>query len=254
MDWTNLKHAYGDAEDLPALLAGLSPESPWSVWDELWSRLCHQGTVYSASFAALPGLLDAAERWKPAERAQLIVLAASILASEDVSGGCADIVRQVEWVAPRFQQLCRESLTQAGLSKRDFIYLLQAARSFEGDRFWGEHLNYLDSGEFPGECPHCGVDLYLVIGESGFFTTAEEWIQRRASPHVGDPIMIREDVKRSLIEPNNGVLPEDGQWLYEHAQAAQQDEVARWIRHVFGTSVCPKCGHNFPVKVAIAVD
>jgi hypothetical protein len=174
------------------------------VREELWSRLCHQGTVYSASFAALPVLIDVAEQWKPKERSQLIALAASILASKDVSGGCRDdFLRPVEWVVPRFHRFCRESLAESGLSKHDFIYLLQAARSFEGDQCWGQELDHLASGEFPGQCPHCGVELYLVIGEYGFFTTAEEWVMRFETPRT-EPgtIKVRPGIKRTPIEPN----------------------------------------------------
>lgn len=249
MDWSALKHAYGNAADVPALLARLSPDPDAGVWEELWSRLCHQGTVYSASFAALPALADIAGRWKPTERAQLIALAASIL---DSRNHCPkDLLGPLEWVAPRFQQLCRESLAQRELPKADFIYLLQAARSLAGDHFWGEGLDHLVSGEFPGQCPHCGVELYLVIGEYGFFTTAEEWVQRPGSrPGMIEP---RAGIKATAIEPQIGLLPEVGQWLHDRAQAAQQVDVADWIRHLFGTSGCPSCGRAFEVQAAIAV-
>jgi hypothetical protein len=56
--WGDLRHAYGDAADVPELLRGLS-EFPSSKgenepWFSLWSALAHQGDVYSASFAAVP--------------------------------------------------------------------------------------------------------------------------------------------------------------------------------------------------------
>ena len=257
MDWSTLKHAYGNALDVPALLASLSPDPQADVWDELWSRLYHQGSVYSASFATLPVLVNVAEKWKPRERSQLISLAACILATRDVPGACPDeLLPAVESVVPRFQRLCRETLAETGLSAHDFISVLQAARSLEGDRFWGEKLDHLADGEFPGVCPSCGIDLYLVIGEYGFFTTAEEWIQRRAwePGKVWEPGRIeqRPGIYSTPIEPNDEELPEVGRWLYERAQAAQQAEVADWIRYVFGRSLCPSCGHTFEVQVAIA--
>lgn len=256
MDWSTLKHAYGIASDLPALLASLSPDPQCDVWDELWSRLCHQGSVYSASFAALPVLADVAETWRPSDRPQLISLAACILATRDVSGACPDELRRsVESLVPRLQRLCRETLAETGLSAHDFIYVLQAARSLEGDRFWGEELDHLADGEFPGVCPSCGIDLHLVIGEYGFFTTVEDWIERRAwqpgkGPQPGK-IEPRPGIHSTPIEPADGELPDVGRWLYERAKAAQQDQVAHWIRHVFGRSACPSCGHAFVVQHAI---
>ena len=63
IEWSGLRDAYGDAAVVPSLLERL-----WSpgaadrqlAIDELWSRLCHQETVYSASAAAIPSLVDAA--------------------------------------------------------------------------------------------------------------------------------------------------------------------------------------------------
>lgn len=245
LDWTTLKHAYGNAADIPPLLAQLTPDSKTTVWDELWSRLCHQGTVYSASFAALPALLQVAEQWNPRDRAQVLALASSILASNDVCGGRRDdFIRPVEWVRQRFQQACQEAVAETGLPTHDFIYLLQSARSFEGDEFWGQELDHLASGEFPGLCPHCGVDLYVVIGEYGIFITAEDWIARSGRPGT---VQVRQGLKCTAIQPNTAALPEIGQWLLERAQAARQNDVAQWIRSIFGSSECPACNQPFQV-------
>jgi hypothetical protein len=61
--WSELTHAYGSAEDIPPLLAQLKnlPESKGDEepWFDLWSALAHQGDVYSASFAAVPFVIEA---------------------------------------------------------------------------------------------------------------------------------------------------------------------------------------------------
>ncbi|MGE5491701.1 MAG: hypothetical protein ACM31P_10505 [Actinomycetota bacterium] len=61
--WSELKHAYGSASDIPMLLKQLEnipscagEEEPWF---SLWSALAHQGDVYSASFAAVPHVVQA---------------------------------------------------------------------------------------------------------------------------------------------------------------------------------------------------
>lgn len=63
--WSTLSHAYGPAGDMPGLLERARwDDSPGhlrqSAWFELWSALCHQGSVYSASYAAAPHLADIA--------------------------------------------------------------------------------------------------------------------------------------------------------------------------------------------------
>lgn len=60
--WQELSHAYGPAGDVTDLLkqaASLPPISNWKTepYYSLWSMLCHQGDVYSASYAAVPHLL-----------------------------------------------------------------------------------------------------------------------------------------------------------------------------------------------------
>jgi hypothetical protein len=57
--WVTLQHAYGSAADIPARLREIAADPASSSpsegpWFDLWSALCHQGDVYSASFAAVP--------------------------------------------------------------------------------------------------------------------------------------------------------------------------------------------------------
>jgi hypothetical protein len=64
--WAQLSHAYGAADDVPHWLAAIrypggsdhDQHNEGEPWHELWSSLCHQGDVYSASFAAVPHIVD----------------------------------------------------------------------------------------------------------------------------------------------------------------------------------------------------
>ena len=61
--WSELQHAYGSASDIPVLLKQLralpKAEGESEPWFSLWSALAHQGDVYSASFAAVPHVVEA---------------------------------------------------------------------------------------------------------------------------------------------------------------------------------------------------
>ena len=63
--WAELRHAYGTAGDIPALLRQLfaNPrpvaEAEKEPWYSLWSTLAHQGDVYEASFASVPHVIAA---------------------------------------------------------------------------------------------------------------------------------------------------------------------------------------------------
>ena len=63
--WRDLTHAYGIAIDVPSFLRRLAenPEqqSPNDEpWFSIWSSLCHQGEVYTASYAAIPHVIQIA--------------------------------------------------------------------------------------------------------------------------------------------------------------------------------------------------
>ena len=66
LPWHTLSHAYGSAGDVPALLDRARSDTrpshiSGSTWFDLWSALCHQGDVYSASYAAAPSLVEIAD-------------------------------------------------------------------------------------------------------------------------------------------------------------------------------------------------
>ena len=81
--WGELKHAYGAASDIPALLKSLptaAVRQPHDAepWFSLWSALCHQSDVYTASYAALPHILSAAAGRRPQDRAEYFLIAGTI--------------------------------------------------------------------------------------------------------------------------------------------------------------------------------
>lgn len=64
IEWSELRHAYGEASDIPALLEkvrAFPSEADWQAepWFSLWSALYHQGSIYSASLAAVPAIVTA---------------------------------------------------------------------------------------------------------------------------------------------------------------------------------------------------
>ena len=68
--WKDLQHAYGDAADIPDMLRSLAsstgPKQSYrdEPWFTLWSSLCHQGDVYTASYVAVPHIVQIASEAK----------------------------------------------------------------------------------------------------------------------------------------------------------------------------------------------
>ena len=81
-DWARLRDAYGSAEGLPAVIESLSAPSQAtreSAVHSLWGSLCHQGTVYTASVAAVPLLAEVVRTSSdPAVQGHLLSMLGSI--------------------------------------------------------------------------------------------------------------------------------------------------------------------------------
>jgi len=237
VDWAQLRHAYGSAEDIPQLLEALTPDPSDDSWAELWSRVCHQGTIYSASWPVLSELFARAAAWAPEDRPMPLALASAIVASEDgVDESLADMFADV---VDRLYQLVVETIACGEFSDDDFVHLLQAAAAFGGDRLWGAHLDKLVDGEFNGACPSCGRDLYLIISPQGFFVTIEEW--------VNEPRTVRTTITPSALSELSGTA----RWLHDQATNKGHDVVAKSLEYLFGTANCPGCSAHIAVSTAL---
>jgi hypothetical protein len=242
-DWAQLRHAYGAAQDVPSLLEQAVPDAANPVWDELWSRLCHQGTVYSASFAALPALTDLARRWSPTDRISALVLAAAIVASTDRARDADDPYVSHAGEIAELISLTEQALHDTGL--RDYpvtyVYLLQALLGLEGDQLWGQALDGINDEEFEVSCPSCDVENYVVFGRYGYFSTLESLYINEPDP-VGVP----------LLPANEQELGPLARRLYARAMADGHPDIANKLTYVFGTAHCAGCGQLFRVDQAVA--
>ncbi|MFF3462578.1 HEAT repeat domain-containing protein [Streptomyces sp. NPDC002619] len=81
VDWASLRHAYGSAEDVPALLRCLASADRAErevALDELYGSVHHQGNVYDSTLACVPFLFSLVAREEVPDRGGLVELLASI--------------------------------------------------------------------------------------------------------------------------------------------------------------------------------
>jgi hypothetical protein len=81
--WAQLRHAYGPASDIPDYLTQARSDftlgtNSESAWFKLWSALCHQDDVYTASYAAVPHLVAIARARAVGGQYEPITLGGSI--------------------------------------------------------------------------------------------------------------------------------------------------------------------------------
>ncbi|MCB9587663.1 MAG: hypothetical protein H6718_19830 [Polyangiaceae bacterium] len=85
VDWGALRHAYGSAVDVPAhlrMLAFGDEAGQQEAFGELFSSVCHQGTVYPASAAVFPFLYELLECSGASLRSWIALLIASMAEGE----------------------------------------------------------------------------------------------------------------------------------------------------------------------------
>ncbi|MFJ5880085.1 hypothetical protein [Kitasatospora cineracea] len=241
-NWSQLSHAYGTAQDIPALLDAMSPDPHDDCWNELWSALCHQGAVFSASYAALPVLADAARRWSPVERRQPLYLAGAIVASTDRpdSGEDPYVSRSAEIAVMR--ELTEEALRDPGLAEDplNYVQLLGTLLSFEGVEVWGEQIDGLNGEEYELPCPACEAENSIVFGEHGYFSTTDSLY------------MLHTPAKHFPLQPRDpSALQGLARRLHERILADGHPDLAHKLTYVFGTARCAEC--DVPFEIAEAV-
>lgn len=236
-EWGALRHAYGSAEDVPDLLASAEKSGTdfGPPWDEVWSRLCHQGTIYTASYAALPVLTAIAERHAPAGYVAALDLASGIVASTDGPRDPAEV--RTEWAAvlDRLHDLARRNLPLAA-DDTEFIYGLQALLAFENGGVWQRRLNHVADGELPLECPHC--DEFLLLNLEGPEYLLSDYSGAAVAPTPVHPAEPRADSIEGRILATTRSLG--------------RTEAAAKLVYVFGTFICPHCGTPFRAADAFA--
>lgn len=245
-DWSDVEHAYGVATDLPQLFEEVGdPELAPNAWHELWSRLCHQGTVYPASFAALPVLADIATGRLPGDQRSASALAGHIVNGERQlhrRGYCRErfptTIGELHRITLRY--LTEEPFEGNGL---DYLYPLEALLAFEGVPVWSECL-LPDLHDVI--CPSCSECLEIDLYQSSGFGT------RYRDPHAS---VRKLNFKGPTLTSVRPAAPADLQplasRLYRMAVKAGQAGAAEQLTHLFGRTTCPNCEADLSVPEQI---
>ncbi|MCQ1581814.1 hypothetical protein [Streptomyces parvus] len=241
-DWSLLHHAYGTAEDIPGLLEAVGPNPRDPGWDALASRLYHQGGVYSASYAALTELAEKAGQWSLADRRMPLYLASQIVASRDIRDDLTDPFTTHTSEIAELLALTEEAFGDPALAgdSLNYVQLLSTLLSFEGVEGWGVHLDEVNGDEYEVSCPACSSENFVVFGELGHFSTADDMYFKRP-PTDAIPLQPQDPATAT------GLLPR----LHARALADGHPTVAGKLPYVFGYADCVHCGEHFSVPEAI---
>ncbi|KAH6969323.1 hypothetical protein DER45DRAFT_548989 [Fusarium avenaceum] len=122
IDWSQLTHAYGPADDVPVLLRQLQstdPEIYLTALDECWSSIYHQGTRYSASTQAVPFLYSLLNHEATKNRSNLLYLIVAIA------------IGHPDWCVPNGLRVAEWEKRITGMEEKDRKYALEEFKSYE---------------------------------------------------------------------------------------------------------------------------
>lgn len=236
-NWHALVDAYGSGQYVPEWLRRLEGLDPDAL-GELYGRICHQGSVYSSSIAALPHLVRIAQNCEDDEfRAEVLALVGAICESYDFAGAlsvsseCAEIPAVLGHALDMAEMLLPK-LDEANTS----IYLLKSVAALSGYVGVSRVLEGFADEEFFLACANCGTELYVWPDEADLVVSAED--------PVSNPDSGRTRVACGPFE-TSGHVSYYG-WLEEQVSTAPGlAGVASLLPSLFGRATCPKCQVSF---------
>lgn len=181
--WRDLRHAYGSAEDVPAILEQLADSKGTELHDamgELGSRVLHQGTIYSASAPAVRALIEMVPNAAATDRGGFYELLAAFadsarMAIEDGpappshAGGHPDDGEAIRLEFDRARNLFESDLDDPDPQIRDLSsQILTAFRNVESEAAKLVQLRYLSEENHD-------VRYAMLVGLSRVREALSEW-------------------------------------------------------------------------------
>ncbi|MFJ6391295.1 hypothetical protein ACIQJT_27215 [Streptomyces sp. NPDC091972] len=212
------------------------------AWSDLWTELFHNGTLDVADPLVPRALADMAEAGTADTAASALHLAGAVLVQADQRFETRNLRDRY---APEIARLLAAAnrWRQVTADRNDYCHLLEAVLNLEGDIHWAEDLvGGVVGEEYELECPDpdgC-ASLWVVLGERGFFSTAEDYA-------------LSDDLETFPLHPADPRALEGlGRRLHDLALADGHEEVARALTYAFGEATCPECGRRFSVVGQVA--
>jgi len=233
--WRELRDAYGAAQDIPHALRELADRSSSGVWEKLWSALCHQGTVYSATYASIPHVVAIAERQSLPDQVDYWSFVGAVAAATRASAAPPDLRGDYEAALDRSAPWIMRLLASQPKDRSSVVYLLAAMAAVRGAGDLASLLEGIVDEELTGRCPACSVDVRIEPTGEGVRIAAEDsesWMEA-LEPPAGAPTLT--DIKPETCPT----------WLPQLAHASGHPDLARIIATLFGRARCPSCGDAF---------
>lgn len=256
--WAELEHAYGDATDTPSQLYELLERQNYGddPNDVLFGCLCHQGTVYTATYAAVPHVVNAISTQSTNSKIWLFTFLGKVAISSDAAPIPDDLRAAYLSAMSQAAYLVMDVGHQPGIPGVDYYHLLSSVPALHGLPIVHEVVEWmLTADEICGLCKSCGEEFSIYCQSTPF-----EAQHVRQHPTLGpkrgstypDNIGIAGTAQgpKTRVCPHSdepagwdGSIREDNamSWLISLATKANHPLVIDRTRALFGSLDCPNC-------------
>ncbi|MFD1887816.1 hypothetical protein [Paenibacillus wenxiniae] len=251
--WSELDTAFGKGDEVPELIESLLHDYDEDTFQELIELLLHQYTIYAATVAAVPYLVQMAETSPLPVRTELYITCGMM-----VLGYAAQATTIAKTIASEQWEPLQRAYTDA-LKRMNTLHdsVLQYARAHIHDPSeqeyilaawlaYGHHdalaelfLHHTGEQEYEGTCPACEQYFYVVVSDDGAITLSPD-----------DPVFIQ-NAKHTEVMP--APVPSAGAWgaLRFAAEQIEAKSLLGRLSYMTGTGTCPHCQETISVADAL---
>jgi hypothetical protein len=268
--WKELRHAYGSAANIPgvirAIQAGQAPLKSASLaemrsaptpWETAFTALYHQGTIYSATYAALPHLVTIADALPPEKRMETLLWVGAVVGSVGPHGPIPeDLLSDFENAIERVRGWSLEVARAAGSDSEQELPSVVAAFGLlrYRDSRVAEAIEELYDVEVIFECFRCEAEVIVHLEEPGPKAFLMDNHGRTTKENHPDLPADRSDYPVRL-KKGKAILSSspDPQWSPEEtvnvlaalAEELGDEDLSRRILDLSQRVQCPECGESW---------
>jgi len=163
--WGELTHAFGVATDVPDLLRRFAADpTDMDVWGEFYDSVCHQSSVYPASYAAAAHVVAIAES-VPVDRRALCWIFVGTVAEGGNPENAPEYVRGAYVHALDRAAKGIPETVAIETDENECWYLLSAAAAVNGMPKVASDIISCHTGEHDPACPDCDADIEITLAQ-----------------------------------------------------------------------------------------
>ncbi|MCU0446642.1 MAG: hypothetical protein MUE85_17180 [Microscillaceae bacterium] len=260
--WQELDNAYGNSEEIPALIQQLQKEYSQKLLNEIcWEYIFHQNSLYQATFATIPYLIELAEKVENiTHKWEFFINLGLIIADfdyqspdylQDLYANCSFIQVVINDIISSYQnsfkklqtianQLIDYTKTQDEAEKRYFLACFAVVNELYSV---GKVFQTFDNNnEYMCVCGVCKSEFHLWNENNQLVLYLEDPIfnkKQKSIPIIPNRLKFSE---ADLLNKSNKYA-----WLKYHIHLLEINSLKNIVDYLFAEINCPSCENRFRV-------